>query len=168
MAVRAHAYKLKYTLPYQHSLVTSTVSPSGSSRLPTPVGTHSPTLFTLVDVVLVVFCTCLRLQFHPVCVVVGVVGVSAFHVSVLGVYDASLFVMAAWVCDVPDSALARVPGGPSARGVDGIVLCLDLFLLVCHCSVCCDPVVFVRKLLLIGWVECDQLHADRCCCRVGS
>ena len=32
-----------YNLPYPHSLVTCTVSPSGSSRLPTPVDNHSPT-----------------------------------------------------------------------------------------------------------------------------
>ena len=36
-------YKLKYNLPYQCRLVASTGSPSGSSRLPTPVGTRSPT-----------------------------------------------------------------------------------------------------------------------------
>ena len=36
-------YKLEYILPYQHRSVTSTGSPSGSSRLPTPVGTRSPT-----------------------------------------------------------------------------------------------------------------------------
>ena len=45
-------YKLNYTLLYRYRPVTSTGSPSRSSRLPTPVGTRSPTIVDEVDSVL--------------------------------------------------------------------------------------------------------------------
>ena len=122
----------------------------------------------LIDFLGVVCCTCLCFNFDPGRVVFRVVRVAAFHVGVLQDDEASLFVITAWVGDLSGGEVAPwISGGPSSCASGPLALCWDLLLLLCYCLVYCDPVVFVRELFQICRVECDKLHADRCCGWIG-